>query len=76
LKKALVNVFKVKGTSYTVKIEQTQTKADKSILDCMIELSDDLLVNQILYMLSQLNIEFSFALCMPQFKELVNYSYF
>jgi hypothetical protein len=33
---------------------------DKSILDCLIELSHDRLINQILYMLSQIPIEVSF----------------
>lgn len=48
-----------------VKIDQEYTDTDMSILDCMLNLSDDLLVNQILYMLSKLNIEYSFTLCKP-----------
>ena len=48
-----------------MKIDQEYTDSDMSILDCMLNLSDDLLVNQILYMLSKINIEYSFTLCKP-----------
>lgn len=51
-------------------------KYGKKILDYIIEISHDKLLNQILYMLSQLPIEHSFSLINPSLKDLQGYARF